>query len=529
MTPGNKEAQVTGSLLVGILIGAACAFAVGLFRPILFPGRPGKGKAPAVAGDVSDLASAKKKLAELQELDEKMLDGSPVAFVLHDAEMRVVRVSRAFSSVTGFDPDEVLGKKPEDFMPEGPGKSGVMRNLTKVIEQGTIIGPQDITAPLPGRYTKETILPLFDDQGNVSHALSVLEDITGLKRLEMVLKSSEEKYRILFNKANDGLVFHEVQKDGRPGRVLEVNDRLCAMIGYTREELLEMTPPDFVKPESITDLVEIGEKSRTVGSAVFERILVSKDGEKVPVEVSSHFFEFSGSGVVLGIIRDITGRKLDEDRIRDSMAEKEILLKEIHHRVKNNLQVISGLLNLQSHYVRDEDVKAIFKESQNRVKTMALIHEELYQARDLASVVFSDYIRTLVKNLFTSYIIDPDALSLELDLDDVNMVVDTAIPCGLILNELVSNSLKHAFPGGRHGTIKVRFVSNGEKRYTLSVADDGVGFPKDLDVFRIKSLGLKLVSLLVEQLGGTIELERKGGARFTVSFEEYREAGIDMT
>jgi len=494
-------------------------------RMVLF----GDGEVLAIVRDVTELAEAQRKLAELQEIDEKILDGSPLAFVLHDPDMHTVRVSSAYQAVTGFDPEEVLGRTPEEFMPDGPNKREIIERITRVREEGRRFGPHDIVSPLPGRYLRETILPLFDDNGKVSHTLSVLEDITDRKRMETALKDSEIKYRVLFNKANDGLLVYESLEDGRPGRILEVNHKMSAMLGYTREELLKMTPRDFIKPESETDGVEVEKRFQTEGSAVFERVLVSKSGAEIPVEVNSHLFEFSGSMAVLGILRDITDRKLAEDRIRDSLAEKDVLLKEIHHRVKNNLQVISGLLNLQSHYIGDEKVKGIFKESQNRVKTMALIHEELYQARDLASVDFSDYIRSLVKNLFASYSIDPDALSLELDLEDVNMVVDTAIPCGLILNELVSNSLKHAFPDGRRGKMKVRFVSNGEKSYTLSVADDGAGFPKDLDITRTKSLGMQLVNILVEQLGGTMELDRRGGTRFTVSFKEYREAGINLT
>ena len=486
-------------------------------------------KVLAIVRDVTELALAQKELAELQKLDETILDWSPVAFVLHDAEMRIVRVSRAYYAVTGFDPDEVMGRKPEEFMPDGPGKMEIIRNLTRVMEEKRPIGPHDIPAPLPDRYLRETILPLLNKKGDLSYILSVLEDITDREKMERALRDSEERYRELFNKANDGLVVHKALKDGKPGRIIEVNESLCNMLRYTRAELLEMSPWDFLKKESVKNGEEVGRQLRTEGSVLFERILVSRDGDEIPVEVNSHLIEVSGKPAVLGVLRDITDRQLAETRIRASLAEKDVLLKEIHHRVKNNLQVVSGLLNLQSRYIGGKEAKGIYKESQNRVKTMALIHEELYQARDLANVDFADYIRALVKNLFISYNADPETLSLEFDLADVNMVVDTAIPCGLIINELVTNCLKHGFPDGRRGTVQVGFLTRGEKSYTIFVADDGVGFPEGIKLSDVKTLGLQLVRVLVEQLGGTLELERRGGTRFTASFDEYHEAGIDLS
>lgn len=216
------------------------------------------------------------------------------------------------------------------------------------------------------------------------------------------------------------------------------------------------------------------------------------------------------------------------EQVRSSLGEKEILLKEVHHRVKNNLQVISGLLNLQAHHITDQVSKEIYKESQNRIISMALIHEELYQARDLARVDFGAYIKNLAENLFGSYSVDKDRVTLDLDIDHTEMVVDTAIPCGLIVNELISNCLKHAFPDGMSGRVRVAFHELDDKEYELEVSDDGVGLPPELDITRTASLGMQLIYLIVEQLKGKIEVSREGGTGIRILFSEYLEAGTDI-
>ena len=249
--------------------------------------------------------------------------------------------------------------------------------------------------------------------------------------------------------------------------------------------------------------------------------------------VGALFFLLSGLVLILSvniIHRRKAQRELakSEERIRFSLGEKEVLLKEVHHRVKNNLQVISGLLNLQAHHITDNLGREIYKESQNRVISMALIHEELYQARDLARVDFGAYIENLVKNLFGSYSADKSRVTLDLDIDHTEMVVDTAIPCGLILNELISNCLKHAFPDGKSGRVRVAFHELDDKEYELVVSDDGVGLPLEMDITRTDSLGMQLVFLIVEQLKGKIEVSREGGTGFHILFREYLEASTDI-
>ncbi len=482
----------------------------------------------SIVRDITRRRATERKLREVQELDEKILDGSPVAFVLRDAGLTVLRVSRAFEKVTGYLPDQVLGKTTEEFMPDMPGKAELEGRLRAVIDSGKSIGPTDVKAPSPvPRFIRETIFPVRDAEGRVTNTLSVLEDITEQKAAQDALEESEARYRMLFDNIHDGVVLHEMGVDGRPGLFLEVNARFCAMVGYSRQELLELTPVDLLDDGGGGDAAAVWDLLLKGQSAFFERTLRTRSGKILPCELSSQVLSMGGRTLVFFVVRDITERKEAEDRIRTSLAEKETLLREIHHRVKNNLQVISGMLNLQSQYIKDPGVRAIYKESQNRIKTMALIHEELYQREDLAQVNLAGYIKGLAMNLLASYTVGGDRIQLVLDLEDLDIVLDTAIPCGLIFNELFSNALKHAFPADVSGKIGVS-LRRGEEddRYILQVSDDGAGFPAGLDYRKVGSMGMQLVRVLVEQLGGTLELSSRPGegTTFTVSFREYREA-----
>lgn len=216
---------------------------------------------------------------------------------------------------------------------------------------------------------------------------------------------------------------------------------------------------------------------------------------------------------------EITERKRAEEKINISLQEKVVLLREIHHRVKNNLQVISSLLNLQSGYIEDKKSLEIFRESQTRVRSMALIHEKLYQSKDLNKIEFSEYIESLIKDLFKSYNIESSRITLKSKMEGIYFEIDTAILCGLIINELVSNSLKHAFPENRKGEIYIELNQNsGNNKYTLIIKDNGIGFPSNVDFRKTESLGLQLVTTLSEQLGGTIELNKNGFTEFKIEF-----------
>jgi PAS domain S-box-containing protein len=311
------------------------------------------------------------------------------------------------------------------------------------------------------------------------------------------------------------------------GCIKSVNKATCRRLGYLEEELVgrrmsavaaEGEP--LFSPEGFRRLIDAGSVSN------YEMSYRTKTGDSIPMLFSGSVMtgEDGKTLEIVGIARDIT-----EHLKAEEMSKNLLLIKEIHHRIKNNLQVISSLLYLQSAYVSDEKTREMFRESQNRVRSMAILHEKLYQSQSLAGIDFSEYVRDLIRNLFMSYGVSLTSVELSIDIAGITLGMDTAVPCGLIINELVTNALKHAFPGNRHGEVKIAMrrigssagaVSEGAPRFRLTVWDDGKGFPEGVDFRATDSLGLKLVCTLTEQLNGTIELEKNGGTKFAISFTE---------
>jgi PAS domain S-box-containing protein len=250
----------------------------------------------------------------------------------------------------------------------------------------------------------------------------------------------------------------------------------------------------------------ISERTQKNGAKIIRQILL------YPIkDINNEVIEVSGIGF------DITENKINEEKITQSLKEKDILLKEVHHRVKNNMQVISSILNLQSSYVKDTYALNLLKECQNRIKSMAFIHESLYQTKNFESVNFSEYVTTLSKNLVHTYSINTKKIKLILTLDKLYLSLDASIPCGLIINEIISNSLKYAFPDNRDGIIFVN-LAVVKNKVSIEVGDNGIGIPDSVDVKNTQTLGLQLVDTLVEQINGTIKLIRKKGTIFSIEF-----------
>ncbi|MEZ5393341.1 MAG: histidine kinase dimerization/phosphoacceptor domain -containing protein [Bryobacterales bacterium] len=312
---------------------------------------------------------------------------------------------------------------------------------------------------------------------------------------------------------------------------IDANQRICGfnqgaerVFGYTGAEVMgqpleKLIPSRFRRAHQkhMGDFAQSPVASRGMAhrSEVFG---LRKGGKEFPAEASISKVEIDGSTIFTVILRDISERKQTERQLIEALAEKEILLREVHHRVKNNLQVISSLLNLQARATADDELARAFEESQNRVQSMALIHEQLYEAHDLSDVDFPEYIRQLASRLFRTYQVRGDRIRLKTTISDVRIGVDLAVPCGLILNELISNSLKHAFPDGREGTIEIRVERMHDGSAVLTVADDGVGLPPDVGFWSTKTLGLRLVRSLVRQIDGEIDLAGPPGAEYRIRF-----------
>jgi two-component sensor histidine kinase len=249
--------------------------------------------------------------------------------------------------------------------------------------------------------------------------------------------------------------------------------------------------------------------------------ITRKDGTKIYVETSVSLRKHSKGHPIgfRGIGKDITERKQAEEQLNQSLREKEVLLQEIHHRVKNNMQVISSLLKLQAATIEEESLRAPFRESEHRVRAMSLVHEKLYQSKDFTHVPFRDYLTSLIRYLYQSSAPQAGRIELVTEIEELPLTITHAIPCGLIVNELVSNAFTHAFPGERKGTITISLRSPEPQAYELTVSDNGIGLPEAIDPHTTTSLGLHLITILVEdQLKGEITVERTGGTRVRIRF-----------
>jgi two-component system, sensor histidine kinase PdtaS len=307
----------------------------------------------------------------------------------------------------------------------------------------------------------------------------------------------------------------------RVGRIAMVNAQTERVFGYSRTELLgqpvEMLVPErfrFHHPGLRATFFD-GPRTRPMGGTR-ELYGLRKDGSEFAVEIGLNPIETDEGTMVLSAITDISDRKREESRIRAALKEKDILLGEIHHRVKNNLQIVDSLLGLQAGGIQDTGIQNILRESQNRRKSMALIHQILYQSSDFARMDFRNFLDTLVPTLASSYGADPDHILLLINAIEVRLPLSVAIPCGLMINELISNALKHAFPGNRHGEIHIDLSTAPNEQILLSVEDDGVGIPDDLDLDQTATLGLQLVMLLTDQVGGKMTVRRSNLTRFAL-------------
>jgi len=472
------------------------------------------GKPVGVEGILRDITKRKQAETALKESEEKyreLVENLSEVIYSLDQSGRVTYVSPAIKSLLGYSQKELETKNfaelihQEDLSQAREGFQKVLSGKSTANEYRVISKNNEV------RWIYTSSRPVLEED-RVVGVQGVLTDTTERKKTAEDLQAREAYLDQLFESAQEAIVMADSD-----GKALRINEEFTRVFGYTKKEAVGRRVDELIVPEnlqqealSITRNVSKGDK------IAIETVRCHKDGTLIDVSVLASPIiindELAGS---FGIYRDITRRKQDEEQIRTSLKEKEILLQEINHRVKNNMQIISSLLNLQSRHIEDKKSLELFQSSQNRVKSMALIHERLYQSKDFARVDVADYVRSLTNQLLITCGIDQSDIKLKVDIKDIFLDMNTAIPCGLIINELVSNSLEHAFPRGTQGEIKIAMRPLNKNEIELIVSDNGVGMPEDMELINTQSLGLHLVSMLAEdQLHGEIKLDRKKGTKF---------------
>jgi PAS domain S-box-containing protein len=463
---------------------------------------------------------ARRKIQEELHKSElkfrSLVQNSTDVITIHDIEGRIAYASPSANRVLGYAPKDLIGKTPfEMILPE---------DLPVAVSSlGDVVRGANDGKPTEYRFRRRdgSVIVLeslgSNHLGNpaVGGLIINTRDITDRRKAEESLRQSERLFRDVFEHSPVGILLLSLD-----GRILRTNARICQLVGYTDPELREKNVMDLTHPDDLDRSAKLLESLQDTGDSVLpiQKRYIAKDGSVVWVEgVTTPVRDGNGAvQYIIAHIQDVGERLKAEDRMLASLKEKEVLLKEIHHRVKNNLQVISSMLSLQSETVRDPRMLSMFSESQDRIRSMALIHEVLYRSEDLAAVPFGEYSRTLLGRLMSAY--GARTVRTEMRVQDFALGVDQAIPCGLILNELVTNALKHAFPDDRAGLVCLN-VALEEGRCHLGVTDDGVGLPEGFDAAETNTLGMQLVVTLTKQLEGRLEITSADpGAAFNLSF-----------
>ena len=326
------------------------------------------------------------------------------------------------------------------------------------------------------------------------------------------IAESEEKYRLLFELSPQYIIVSNLD-----GEIYDVNEHVSKFIGLEKDKLRSKSIFDLklLPPEKIDETKEL---LRIIGDGgkvqAYETKILDRMGNERHVKIYNKLLNINGEDMIIFVIQDLTDIKKAQRELEKALEEKELLLTEIHHRVKNNLMIISSLLSLQARYLKDKEAFEIFKESENRAKSMALIYERLYRSSNLKEIDMMDYLKTLARGIFTSY--SPPGVKLNFDIDKIKMDIEQAIPVGLIVNELITNSFKHAFPENGEGEVNLKLKSLDGKIF-LEVSDNGIGFPEDLDWQNTESLGLQLVKSLADQINAEVRMISDNGTTFRLT------------
>ena len=473
-------------------------------------------------GIVQDITERKQNEEALRNSErdrERAEHMAHLGYYEWDLKTKMAQVSEGAVQIFGFTPETATityDMFTEKLHPEDAER--VKLSIRSSVQQGEAHS-EEYRIILPDgsiRHVRsESETAVKDPAGALVKQFGIVQDITGSRLAEEALRLSEERYKLIVETANESICVFDAE-----AKLVFVNSRGAEMLGYTPNDMLGRSIYEFVDIEYhdlLNRNVLLGKRGI---NEQHDYKLRRRDGGFIwVIATSSSLINSSGKRIgSIAMLTDITDRKLADEQLKVSLKEKEALIKEVHHRVKNNLQIITSLLNLQSNGIEDARYIDLLRDSQNRIKSMALVHELLYKSKDLSNISIAEYLEGLTKNLERSYSHSGN-LFLRVEIDNIFMDVDRAVPVGIIVTELVSNAFKYAFPGGRPGEIWVRLHRDEvTSSIVLSVSDDGAGLPADFEARKNGSLGVQLVELLARQIDGTLEINRADHTMFIIRF-----------
>ena len=358
------------------------------------------------------------------------------------------------------------------------------------------------------------------DQNKINQGLQKkIKDLeTTLKQQKRILKAlneSENRYRTIFDNANDGILLHDIE-----GNIIDVNQNMYKRLGYTKKELLKKSLNDLVIPEFEEKIAARVNKLKKESIAVFESADKRKDGTYMHVEVSARLLDYNGRQIIQSIVRDINDRKMAEELISSTLKEKEILLEEIQKRIVFKNKVFTQMMELFSHTANLEDMRASLAAIRLRLESMAFIEDKLYRSLNFSRIDFSNIVKSLTTYLYSLNRVGIKRIRIKRDIHEVYLDIHRVIPCALIISELLTNSLQHAFPGDRDGEIIIKLIVNKKGEYNLNIKDNGIGFPAQVNFYATDTVGLNLVRDLVAELKGRITLSSGKGTEIIITFKK---------
>lgn len=477
---------------------------------------------------MEDLKRTQESLLKSERRLSITLDSIGDAVIATDSRGHVTRMNSVSETLTGWKQSDAFGRPLNEvfYIISAITRKPAESPVEKVLSEGKIVGLANHTALISKDGTEyqiaDSAAPIRESEGDEIHGVVlVFRDVTAEYAMQKAIVENEKKYRSLFAKMLNGFAYHEIITDesGKPVdyRYIEVNDAFTKLTGLKRKDIVGKTVLEVIpglKDDEFDWIAFFGSVALEGKDARTEQY--SKPlGKWYSVNTYSPKKGFFGA-----LFEDITDRKNSEEHMRKSLLEKEVMLKEIHHRVKNNMAIISSLNRLQSNFVKSEAAREILKEGRTRIQSMALIHEMLYQSDSLSSINVEDYINKLARTLSHTFTFDDKTIPITVSAANIELDIDTLIPCGMIINELVTNSLKYAFDGHDNPEINITLSREGENKFLLTISDNGIGMPDDMDITDTGTLGLMIVNALVNQLEGTLELVRDAGIKIIIIFQE---------
>jgi PAS domain S-box-containing protein len=464
--------------------------------------------------DISDRKAMEERVINHEKMLSGILDTLPVIVFAKDIknEFRFSLWNKQAENIFGLKAETCIGKNDYDFFSKEDADFFRKKDLETIANTGILDIPEETVQTPNGPVLIHTLKTIVrDNEGEPLYLLGVSENISELKKINDTLKVSEERYRSLVENSPIIIMTTDVDEN-----IQFIN---FSGGGRSVDEIVGHSIYNFAAPEYHVMIKEAHKKVFTTKKIVtYETEGIDDNGSKVWFQtyVGPMFFGDEVIGLTL-FTRDISERIESEEKIKKSLKEKEILLQEVHHRVKNNLQIISSILNLQTRSVKDPKILDLIQETRYRIMSMSFIHDLLYQTKDFTNIDFSKYLQSITSNIMNTYTLNKN-IELKLDVESIFLNLDNAIPCGLIVNELITNVFKYAFPGDRKGVINIvlKLINN---KVVLSVADNGVGINNQINYLTTESLGFQLINSLVSQIDGELKYENTEGTKFTVSFK----------